>query len=445
MNYFYKRHLWLVPLCIVAIWGIWAIQLVSAQVDKVDLTASPDNLSITSTDIVTVTITYTVTESTQLFYNPPVDFEVVSNDGAVKDPTNALPSGLNDAETLMWNVEGSGTKEITLRVKDDATSGEKPHHVILNGTPVEKVLTLEPADPNLQIISAEAASKTVVPGQPFTVTIVIQNTGEGPANDVKIDLTSDSLVFDRLQRSVGSIEAGQSITQSYPVTPAVSTEDGSYRLTVILPNGETPYDTKSVTITVKQPLPAATLVGSTSSPVPSPQPTTTTATPKPEDGANDDNVDWWRWFWVGVIIVAVLLLVVIGIYLWPNARKQAKNRATGVPKKRKTIVSGGQPYLQASNGSSFPITTFPFTIGRGESNNLIIDETFPQWESMSRIHAQIVQHQQGYVIEDLGSQNKLRVQGRLTDRNLLRNGWQILIGGVKFTFYDGSVTPGGPA
>jgi pSer/pThr/pTyr-binding forkhead associated (FHA) protein len=64
---------------------------------------------------------------------------------------------------------------------------------------------------------------------------------------------------------------------------------------------------------------------------------------------------------------------------------------------------------------------------------------------MSRNHAQIVQHQQGYVIEDLGSQNKLRVQGRLTDRNLLRNGWQLLIGGVEFTFYDGSVTPGGSA
>jgi len=164
---------------------------------------------------------------------------------------------------------------------------------------------------------------------------------------------------------------------------------------------------------------------------------TTEATPSGEDGENKI----LRWNLIGMIVVAVLLLVAIGIYLLLNSRRQAKLSNGGVLPPPPT---NGQPYL-TSNGRSFPITTFPFTIGRGESNNLIIDETFPQWESMSRIHAQIVQHQQGYVIEDLGSQNKLRVQGRLTDRNLLRNGWQILIGGVAFTFFDGSSTPGGSA
>jgi hypothetical protein len=165
-----------------------------------------------------------------------------------------------------------------------------------------------------------------------------------------------------------------------------------------------------------------------------------------EDGEADDNTSFLGSFLIGVIVVAVLLLVAVGIYFLLNSRKQANaNRGSEAVKKGAVGVSGGQPSLQASNGRSFPITTFPFTIGRGEGNSLIIDESFPQWESVSRFHAQIVQHEQGYVIEDLGSQNKLRVQGRLTERNLLRNGWQVLMGGVEFTFYDGSGTPGGSA
>lgn len=600
MNYFYKRHLWLLPLCIVAIWGMWAAQVVSAQANPVDITVSSDGLPTTFTDIITVTITYTVTEPTQLFYYPPADFVVVSDDGATAVPDVAPPPDLNGAGRLQWEVADSGTKVVGLRVQENAVPGQKPHRVALNealidevltlSTPVAEVVPAQSTNPDLQIISAAAVPQLVEPGQPFTVTAVIQNSGEIPANDVKMNLTPDSTVFLGLRSfPVGAIETGKPIPQSYQISTGEDTADGQYTLTVRLLNGEIEYDSKPVTITVNQSpqipalelfaedvygsdpgkrglrlefrnngaaLPAdAQLVlrypenalsvnqallngandpgaaqadggghawsnlppidwrtedtfvlditemvinpgfttgtnvqisfvdssGGSLAPqvslapdtiaklaegvlaptVPPPTPTIEKIAPViestiaptdgdsseigeptavPEDNEEGENSNLLQRLLIGVIVVAVLVLVVIGIYLLLNSRRQAKPNKGGIL----PSSTSGQPYL-TSNGRSFPITTFPFTIGRGEGNNLIIDETFPQWQSMSRNHARIVQHQQGYVIEDMGSQNKLRVQGRLTERNLLRNGWQVLIGGVEFTFYDGSVSPGGSA
>lgn len=92
--------------------------------------------------------------------------------------------------------------------------------------------------------------------------------------------------------------------------------------------------------------------------------------------------------------------------------------------------------LEGDTPQAFPIADTPFAIGRGPSNNLIIDETFPHWQTVSREHAIISRHSHGYVIEDRGSQNGVRVNGRLTPKNLLRNGWQVSVGGVDFRFVD---------
>jgi hypothetical protein len=128
-----------------------------------------------------------------------------------------------------------------------------------------------------------------------------------------------------------------------------------------------------------------------------------------------------------------------GIQPVPGSSGAASSPITGVLRTPVTGVIPGAPYLQrSSDGCSYPLTQFPFTIGRGEGNSLQIDDSFPQWQTVSRRHAHIVQHGQGYVIEDLGSQNKLRVQGRLTEKNLLRNGWQVVVGSEQFVFYDGS-------
>jgi len=99
-------------------------------------------------------------------------------------------------------------------------------------------------------------------------------------------------------------------------------------------------------------------------------------------------------------------------------------------------------YLQLEGDApqSFAINETPFAIGRDPANNLPIDETFPGWQTVSRHHALISRHERGYVIEDLGSQNGVRVNGRLTPKNLLRSGWQVSVGGVTFRFVDETQT-----
>lgn len=92
--------------------------------------------------------------------------------------------------------------------------------------------------------------------------------------------------------------------------------------------------------------------------------------------------------------------------------------------------------LEGDGPRRFTISETPFAIGRDPANNLPIDETFPGWRTVSRHHALISRHARGYVIEDLGSPNGVRVNGRLTPKNLLRSGWQVSIGGVTLRFVD---------
>jgi pSer/pThr/pTyr-binding forkhead associated (FHA) protein len=80
-------------------------------------------------------------------------------------------------------------------------------------------------------------------------------------------------------------------------------------------------------------------------------------------------------------------------------------------------------------------------IGRAtqsEGITLRIDETFPGWETVSRRHARIYRDPSAghVVIEDLGSQNGVYVEGRRTIRNLLKDGWAVAIGGVEFVYRE---------
>ena len=124
----------------------------------------------------------------------------------------------------------------------------------------------------------------------------------------------------------------------------------------------------------------------------------------------------------------------------PSAPAVARPVTTPLPAVGAETVTGvlTPVYLQLEGDApqTFAIYETPFAIGRDPANNLPIDETFPGWESVSRHHALISRHERGYVIEDLGSQNGVRVNGRLTPKNLLRSGWQVSVGGVTFRFVD---------
>ena len=73
-------------------------------------------------------------------------------------------------------------------------------------------------------------------------------------------------------------------------------------------------------------------------------------------------------------------------------------------------------------------------IGRGPDSDLRIAPDVPGAQSVSRRHAQIRREDLDFIVEDLGSQNGIRVNGLITHRNLLRDGYHVAFGSVEFVF-----------
>lgn len=253
--------------------------------------------------------------------------------------------------------------------------------------------------------------------------------------------------------------AGPALAQTEPTPAATATST--------LPATTTSTATGSATPTASPTLSATTLPATGLAPTPTQQPTKTVApvvplptaaaatatapaTPTPAPGGSGglfsgDGL-------VPLLLGGLLLLAGLAILSLLLLRRRrparvapARGRAATAP-----LAVGAEQvtgvlvpvYLELESDPSqrFPIHGTPFAIGRDLDNDLVIDEAFPQWQTVSRQHALISRHERGYVIEDLGSQNGVRVNGRLTPKNLLRTGWPIAIGGVIFRFVDETQT-----
>jgi pSer/pThr/pTyr-binding forkhead associated (FHA) protein len=74
--------------------------------------------------------------------------------------------------------------------------------------------------------------------------------------------------------------------------------------------------------------------------------------------------------------------------------------------------------LQGSlTGKSFAIGSVPVTFGRGEENDVVIPD-----RAASRLHAELRQEADGYVITDRGSSNGTWVNGKSVTSAHLRPG-----------------------
>ncbi|HEY4690696.1 MAG TPA: FHA domain-containing protein [Anaerolineae bacterium] len=73
-------------------------------------------------------------------------------------------------------------------------------------------------------------------------------------------------------------------------------------------------------------------------------------------------------------------------------------------------------------------------IGRGEESDIRIAPEVPGALTVSRRHAQIRREDTEHVVEDLGSENGIRVNGLITHRNLLREGYRVSLGTVEFVY-----------
>lgn len=148
---------------------------------------------------------------------------------------------------------------------------------------------------------------------------------------------------------------------------------------------------------------------------------------------------------IGVIVgITAIGLILAGIISQAREPKPPPSPAPGPSTRPSAVI----PYLESSghSGESHQLQlknldTDGEFIGRAmqsEGITLHIDETFPGWETVSRRHARIYRDPSSgrAVIEDLGSQNGVYVQGRRTVRNLLKDGWTVAIGGVQFVYRE---------
>ena len=80
-------------------------------------------------------------------------------------------------------------------------------------------------------------------------------------------------------------------------------------------------------------------------------------------------------------------------------------------------------------GQRFPVGQTPVTFGRGEDNDVVIPDP-----SVSRLHAELRQEGDGFVVVDRGSANGTRVNGEPVTTQRLRPGDEISIATHRFAF-----------
>lgn len=78
------------------------------------------------------------------------------------------------------------------------------------------------------------------------------------------------------------------------------------------------------------------------------------------------------------------------------------------------------------------VDRLPFTIGRSQDNMLVLDDL-----CVARKHCRIVEKDGAYVMEDVGSANKIFVHGQITDQVLLTDHLSLYIGNVEFVIEMG--------
>lgn len=98
----------------------------------------------------------------------------------------------------------------------------------------------------------------------------------------------------------------------------------------------------------------------------------------------------------------------------------------------------GTPYLESQNrpaGVIYCTLTQPtINIGRNTDNDLVIDQHFKGWDTVSRHHARIERDGMRMIIVDLDSENGVYVNGQRTGQNVLHDGDIVSLGQVRFVF-----------
>ena len=134
----------------------------------------------------------------------------------------------------------------------------------------------------------------------------------------------------------------------------------------------------------------------------------------------------------GLLLIGVTLVMVVALValLWTQWRRR-RARA--------------EPFLVSVSGPTrrYAVTSRRFTIGRAVDNNLVINESFPNWATVSRHHAVISWQGDRVMIEDRDSQNGIKVNDQPTLTHRLQDGCKVAIGAEEFIFQTTGPTRSG--
>lgn len=304
-------------------------------------------------------------------------------------------------------------------------------------------------------------STTVTAGQNLTLTVTIYNGEAISITDVDLVLgLPPEITSDHQPQSWPSIPTDTTEITTLPllipeqilgtlwftarleyrtVTETVNHITASYAIAVIAPPLEptaTPSPSPSPPTEIpptdtptQEPTPTATETPTTSPPTPTtPSPTTT-----PFDPATF-LMEHQVWVGGGCLLLFLLVIIITLILMaGRRARRQPEPPPPPPPVVNPYLESGGDPAPRR-----FYLNPEGVTIGRAEENGLVITQDFAGWETVSRRHARVYEQAGRWVVEDTGSMNGVYVNKSRTGHNLLRDGWQLGIGGVEFIFHAGT-------
>lgn len=206
---------------------------------------------------------------------------------------------------------------------------------------------------------------------------------------------------------------------------------------------DTPTPTQPPTPTPKPTSPPTPTPTPTQPPTASPTPTPTvtpspTSTPTPTLSPIRTVIGFVSEQNFLTVAICLLPLLLLGLLLIILALRKKKPLPPSPPTPAAPPLTTAVPYLESvrtpGGPQRFDLKSGGFTIGRAADNDLVITQDFPGWETVSQRHAWIHQQADHWIVEDIRSTNGVYVNGKRTGRNLLRDGWQLDIGEVEFTF-----------
>lgn len=311
-----------------------------------------------------------------------------------------------------------------------------------------------PVHPYLQegelLLTLEPDRATVAPGDILTVTVNVDNNRPAPVEELELKILFPSDVV---------------APQEYIITEELLPPDGRWEQNLtfeVIRDFREPLEavvtvryaeddpevplTSTFTLLPPEPAPppqATSPPPATAEPTPEPTPPPGALeepeTPTPEPGLLDGLIPGLAGVGALLVLGLVVILLLVAIILLLRSILSKKPPPEAPPPTSPPRPPGPHLSFNDKEGQIRQITLQEtgLTLGRAADNDLIIDNSVPSWQTVSRHHARIYQKGGFWVFEDLNSLNGIYVNAQRTGRNLLRDGWQLGVGGVRLTFHTG--------